>query len=166
MSAITEYVRLRPPELTELRRLLADEPDEAYDYAGDLALGDPDEETSSRGMDTDQSWAGLQFLLAKAGAPVDVVGGGAPITDDEWGYDSPRLLDPDEVATAAGFLTGTPFAALAELYDPAELAAADVYPGIWAEDWALSYLGETYTLLVTLFRAAAAAGEPVLIWKS
>src|SRR5690242_14865399 len=104
MSTITQYVRLRLAELAELRRLLAEEPDAAYDYVGDLGMGDIDEPTSSRGMDTDQAWAGLQFLLAKAGTPVDVIGGGTPVTDDVWGYDSPRLLEPEEVSKAAAFL--------------------------------------------------------------
>jgi hypothetical protein len=63
MSMITEYVRLRPYELTELVRLLVVEPDDAYEYAVDLRMGDEDEEVSSRGMDSDKSWAGLQSLI-------------------------------------------------------------------------------------------------------
>ena len=88
MSMIAEYVRLRPNELVELRRLLAESPDDAYEYAGDLRMGDEDEEVSSRGMDTDKAWAALQHLLRKLDAPVDVIGGGDPVTDDEWGYDA------------------------------------------------------------------------------
>src|SRR6266545_2756863 len=64
MSMITEYVRLRPHELTELRRLLVEEPDAAYEYASDIRMGDEDEEVSLRGMDTDKAWAGPQILLA------------------------------------------------------------------------------------------------------
>jgi hypothetical protein len=164
MSMITEYVRLRPHELTQLRRLLVEEPDNADEYAGDLRMGDEDEEVSSRGMDTDKAWAGLQYLLAKLGPPVDVIGGGEPITDDEWGYDSPRLLAVDEVADAARFLASTPFASLAQHYDPAELIAAEVYPSIWNQDWALPYLEDYYMRLVALVRAAAADREPILVW--
>jgi hypothetical protein len=54
VSMVTEYVRLRPHELARLRHLLAEDPDEAYDYAGDLQLGDDDDEMSSRGMDIDR----------------------------------------------------------------------------------------------------------------
>ena len=72
MSMITEYVRLRPHELTRLRSLLVEDPDEACEYAGDLRLGDEDEEKSSRGMDTDRAWSCLRHLLAKVGAPIDV----------------------------------------------------------------------------------------------
>jgi len=104
MSAITEYVRLRPHELTELRSLLVDDPDEACEYAGDLRMGDEDEEVSSRGTDTDKAWPCLQYLLAKAGAPIEVIGGGEPVTDDVWGYDSPRLLTVDDVVDYYGHL--------------------------------------------------------------
>jgi len=104
MSAITEYVRLRPHELTKLRSLLVDDPDEACEYAGDLRMGDEDEEVSSRGTDTDKAWPCLQCLLAKAGAPIDVIGGGEPVTDDVWGYDSPRLLTVDDVVDYYGHL--------------------------------------------------------------
>jgi len=54
---------------------------------------------------TDKAWAGLQHLLAKAGIPVDIVGGGEPLSDDMWGYDPPRLLNAADVAEASRFLT-------------------------------------------------------------
>jgi hypothetical protein len=55
MSMITEYVRVRPAGLVELEQLLAEEPDDAYEFAGDLAERDSDEDDSApRGMDTDK----------------------------------------------------------------------------------------------------------------
>lgn len=48
----------------------------------------------------------------------------------------------------------------------ADLIAADIYPAIWDEDWALSYLEDWYTSLVALFRTAAADHEPILVWIS
>ena len=164
MSEITEYVRLRPDELAQLRRLLVEDPDNACEYAGDLRMGDLDEEVSSRGMDLDKAWAGLQHLLAKLNPPIDVIGGGEPITADIWGYDSPRLLAVADVAEAARFLAATSFASLAQRYDSAELTAANVYPAIWDQEWALSYLEDHYRRLVALFRAAQADREPILVW--
>ncbi|MEE6257986.1 YfbM family protein [Plantactinospora sonchi] len=164
MSMITNYLRLRPHELAELRRLLDGDPDDAAEYAADLRMGDLDEEVSSRGMDTDKAWAGLQYLLAKLSPPVDVISGGEPMTDDRWGYDSPRLLSTDAVADAALFLEATSFASLAEHYDPTEMISAKVYPVIWDQDWALSYLEDYYSGLVALFRVAAADREPILVW--
>ena len=67
-------------------------------------MGDEDEEVSSRGTDTDKAWPCLQYLLAKAGASIEVIGGGEPVTDDVWGYDSPRLLTVDDVVDYYGHL--------------------------------------------------------------
>lgn len=163
-GVITEYVRLRPHELAEIQRLLVEDPDAAYEYAGDLRMGDEDEEVTSRGIDTDQSWQGLRFLLIKAGMPIDIVGGGQPITEETWGYDSPRLLTVAEVAESDRFLTRLSFASLAEHYEPAELTKARVSPLIWDKEWALPDLMEAYQRLVNLLHAAASDSEPVLIW--
>ncbi|MEU8000010.1 DUF1877 family protein [Catellatospora sp. NPDC049111] len=166
MSMITEYLRLRPNELTELRRLLAEEPNAAYSYVADLRDGGEDHGGAARGTDTDKAWEGLRFLLAKLRPPVDVIAGGEQMTDDEWGYDSPRLLTAAEVAEAARFFEVTPFSSVAAQYQQAELIAAEVYPDIWAEDWALSYLEDAYADVAALFCAAAADREAVLVWMS
>jgi Domain of unknown function (DUF1877) len=152
MSMTTEYVRLRPHEFTEFQRLLLDGPREAYEYACDLQMGDEDKGMSPRGTHTDKAWAGLQHLLAKAGMPVDIIGGGEPLSDDIWGIDPPRLLTAADVAKASRFLDGTSFASFAEHYDPAELISAGVYPGIWDKDWALPYLEDYYGRLAALFQ--------------
>jgi hypothetical protein len=164
MSMITEYLRLRPGEFTELQRLLLDGPEEAYGYASDLQMGNEDEAAPPRGMDIDKAWAGLQHLLAKARMPVDIIFGGESLTNDIWGYDPPRLLTAADVAGASRFLDSTSFASLAEHYDPAELTAAGVYPGIWDKHWALSYLKDYYGRLVALFHAAAIEREQILTW--
>jgi hypothetical protein len=164
---VTKYVRPRPGELAELRRLLAEQPREAHEYAVGLGLGDGSEASSARGMDTDKAWGGLQYLLAKAGVPVDVFEDGEPLTELQWGYDAPRLLGAEEVAEAARFLAATPFASLAAFYDAADLTAAEVYPevwDVWDDDRALTYLDGHYRRLVRLFTAAAADGEPMVVW--
>lgn len=166
MSMVTAYRRLRPHELVELRRLLAEKPEEAYGWVEELELGDEGQDVPPRGMDTDKAWAGLQHLLAKLHPPVDVISGGTPLTGQEWGYDSPRLLTVDQVADAARFLNVTPFASLARHYDPAELISAEIYPEIWDDDGALSYLEGYYTAIVALFGNAAADHEPILVWMS
>src|SRR5262249_47550361 len=151
MGMVMEYVRLRPAEFAELHRLLRERPRDAHGYITDLCMGDLHEEVSSRGMDLDKAWDGLDYLLTKLKAPVDVIAGGEPLTDDDtWAYDSPRLLAVAEVAKASRFLDGTAFAALARHYRPRKMASAEVYPEIWDEDWALSYLEEHYASLVSL----------------
>lgn len=77
-----------------------------------------------------------------------------------------RLLIPDDVTTAARFLDETPFTRLAAHYDPAELAAADIYPNMWDQQWALEYLADHYASPVAFFHAAAAGADSILIWMS
>ncbi|MEU8241336.1 DUF1877 family protein [Actinoplanes missouriensis] len=160
MSVITTYVRLRTDELAELRGLLVESPEQAYEYADDLRM-------DSRGMDTDKAWDGLRHLLSKLAPPVDVIGGGEPLTPEPWAHDAPRLLTADQVAAAASFFAATPFTSLARHYDPAELTLASIYPeAIWDEDWALEYLEDSYRNLVALFQSAAAENEPIILWKN
>lgn len=155
MSMITQYARLRDGDLAELRDLLRTDHFTANDRI-----------TDRPNIDIDKAWGGLEFLLAQVDAPVDVISGGVPITDEQWGYDSPRVLMPDEVATAAAFLDATPFAAIAAHYEPAALIADDVYPKIWDDPASLDYLRDGYEALVGFFHAAAAEGDSVLIWMS
>lgn len=165
VSMVTEYLRLRPYELAELRGLLDAPGDEAIEYVEELSTVDaPDTPDSERrAIDLDKSWDGLRYLLALAGPPpVDMVSGGVPVTDQTWGYDAPRLLTPDEVASSARFLASTPFERLAANYDPAALDAADVYPGGW-QDIDTGYLAGWYRSLVDYFVGAAAMGDSVLV---
>lgn len=155
MSMITQYARLRDGDLAELRDLLRTDHFAANDQITDRPH-----------IDIDKAWGGLEFLLAQVDAPVDVISGGVPITDEQWGYDSPRMLTPDEVATAAAFLDTTPFGSLAAHYEPAALIADDVYPKIWHDPKSLDYLRESYETLAAFFHAAAAEGDSVLIWMS
>lgn len=76
------------------------------------------------------------------------------------------LFSHDEASSAADFLARTPFVRLSDRFDPAAMAAADVYPNVWNEPWALEYLGDTYGRLTVFFGAAAARGEHVVVWMS
>ncbi|WP_344621153.1 DUF1877 family protein [Dactylosporangium salmoneum] len=157
---ISVHVRLRPRELEHLRELLDSEPAAAREYASSLR------DAGQRGLDVDKAWAALDRLLTRREAPVVVFGGGEALSTHEWGYDAPRLLDPDSVAEAARFLAATPFVSLAGDDALEVLDASGVYPGIWDEDWALDYLSYHYARLATLFRAAATAREPILTWTA
>jgi hypothetical protein len=84
--------------------------------------------------------------------------------DEPWCYDPPRLLSPEDVASAARFLQTVPFQRLAEHFDPAALTAAEVYPHMWDDDGALEYLAGWYAPLVEFFAGAADQGDSVLIW--
>jgi Domain of unknown function (DUF1877) len=167
MSMIMQYARIRDAGLVELRRLLVEAPDEAYDFVDDLADQDADSTGSEpRGMDTDNAWAAIDYLLSQHDARVDVIIGGTAMTEDAWGYDAPRLFTSHEVVSASRFLDETPFAQLAPFFVPAELMRADVYPKIWDEEGVADFLADVYTRLVMFFRAAAAEGDNIVIWMS
>jgi len=166
MGMIMQYVRIRDDELVRLRDLLTDDPDQAYDYVDELADADADDgpPEHSRSIDTDKAWHAMAYLLDRAGpAPVDVIHGGARMTIDEWGYDSPRYLPPEEVARAAQYLGETPFSRLAQHYDPA--AMADVYPNVWGRgDVGLDYVRGWYESLVQFFAHAAAHHDGMVVY--
>ncbi len=169
MSTITEYARLSAKELAELKRLLADDHEEAYEFVSELTALDfeGDDGSPPRATDTDKAWAGLQFLMSGLRPPVDMICGGKQLTDEVWAYDAPRLLDPGQVAAAADFLAQTPFDRLAERYDAAALNAAEVYPEGWDEEGSeLDYLASHYDSLTAFFAGAKDSGDSVLVWMS
>ncbi|GAA4951571.1 DUF1877 family protein [Actinoplanes utahensis] len=146
MSVITYFRRTGPAAVTELRRLLGEDPPAAFAFADGLP-----------GTHTDRAWAGLRFLLLDREPPVDVFAAGEPFT----------ILTAEEVRATAAFLAATPFTALAAGYDRALMASIGVYPeDLWEADWALSYLEEAYVRVTGLFRAAAAAGDLVTAWRA
>jgi hypothetical protein len=151
MSVVTYYSRPAPEQLDELRRLLGSDVRAAFVHLGRLP-----------GSHVDRAWAGLHFLLLDLNPPVDVIDGGEPLTEAH----PVRLLTAGDVAAAAGFLAATPFTALAGGYDRALMESIGVYPeDLWEAEWALSYLEDNYERLTTVFREAAAAGEPLLIHR-
>jgi Domain of unknown function (DUF1877) len=165
VNLIMEYVRIRADEYADLRRLLVDDPDGAFDFVDALADGSAEDVPAqeSRSMDTDRSWAAIGYLLGRAGPrPVDVIRGGTRLTEDEWGSEPPRYLDPAEVALAAADLADIPFDQLAAHYDPA--AMAEVYPGIWANDWAQPYLRDWYQRITAFFQHAAGEHDGMIAY--
>jgi hypothetical protein len=166
MSMIMQYVRLRSEELAKLRDLLHSDPNGAFDFFDELADLAVDDVPEGRTFDTDRAWAGLDHLLEKVGgAPVNVIYGEETLTEDDWGYAPPRLLDPAQVRAGADFLAATPFDVLAAYYDPDLLTRAGVYPEIWhVEERARDYLHHWYDGLVAFFARTAAAGDSLVIY--
>lgn len=152
--------RISPAE----RRALLDDPA----LVGPLLFGSGNGATEPE-LDLDKSWHGIHHLLTGSaweigeGAGAAILGG-TPIGGDN-GYGPARLLDPDAVRAVAAGLDGVDVATLRARFDPAELAAADVYPNIWdggAEEFD-GYLAPYFTELRTFYRAAAAGGQAVLL---
>ncbi|UQS21557.1 MULTISPECIES: YfbM family protein [Amycolatopsis] len=109
----------------------------------------------------EKAWDGLQYLLDRAGVDVDLRMDGEPIDYDGEEYTG---FDADLVRSIADALDAAPFEKLAAHYDPADMMARNVYPGIWdshAED-ELEYLRENYDTLRTFFATAARNGNAAL----
>lgn len=163
MSMIGAYARVTPAELDQALR----DPEWAVALLEQLAESTyPGQDTAAtdRCVDVDKAWHGLWFLLNAAGAPINVVGGGAPLSGEEIGYGPARYLSADEAERAASYLQALPWEDLAGHFDQARMTADGIYPAIWDDDDALDYLRVNYAVLVTFFGAAAAAKDAVILW--
>lgn len=119
-------------------------------------------------LDVDKAWHGIHFLLAgnawetTAGAGEAVLGG-EPVGEDA-GYGPARLLGPEQVRTVAAALTPITVDTLRSRYDGPALEDAEVYPQIWDEEDVFdTYLAPNFTRLRDFYRAAADAGQAVLL---
>ncbi|MFF8714145.1 YfbM family protein [Streptomyces sp. NPDC015184] len=165
MSMIGEYARLTPAELDRAIR----DPEWAQEHVVELIETELDAAPAApeaRCHDTDKTWHALDFLLRRIDFPVDIVHGEEEIPGAEgWGYEPPRYLTPERVRVAAEALAATPHEALTEGVSSAELARAEIYPAaVWERGESLDYVTSHYQGLVPFFRAAADAGDAMLIW--
>ena len=152
MSAEGYYGRVTPEELGEAVR------DREFEERLEETLFDDD------GHDTLciwKAWDGIKYLLTAAGAPIDVILGGTPISDLDWSSQGPgRYLTPDQVKQMAAFFQETPMERLAAHFDPVAMAAAHIYTvqpdnADWLE-------GVNYEFLVEFFATAASAGDAII----
>jgi hypothetical protein len=117
----------------------------------------------------DKGWHGLHFLFtssAEGGEDTSswLLAGGM-LLDEEGQV---RALRPNEVRAWADYLAGTTRDELDSRYDPARMAALDIYPAIWragegGSDEARDWLLDCYESLKQFVSRAAAAGDGVLI---
>ncbi|GAA2407253.1 hypothetical protein GCM10010420_39160 [Streptomyces glaucosporus] len=169
MGMTGNYARLTP---AEYERAHAD-PEWAHGFVLETAETEWRAATPAgraRFLDVDKTWHALQFLLDRAGFPLDIVLCDEPLPGaPDWGCTPPLRLGPDEVATAAGALAELPFDALVRDLRAEEMTRADVYPTvIWERDGAdaLDYVRHHYEDLRLFFTAAARDGDTVLTWIS
>lgn len=137
-----------------------------------LVFGTPDwrrRQPAEQVLDLGGHWQALHYLIT--GDPwdgrqpeSDVVCGGRLLTEDgaaELGIDV-IFLAPDRVKPAADHLAGTPFGKIAERYDPAAMAAAEVQDAAALDAKTRDrVLKPAYENLTGFFAKAAADGQAV-----
>ena len=123
--------------------------------------------------DLDKAWHGLHWLLTGSAKerPLPLgflLAGGATVGDVDVGYGPARTLSAAEVRAIHAALAKQDDAALRARFDPAALAAADVYPDIWLDDGdeAFAYLREHLAALRACLDRAAARGHGLVVWLS
>lgn len=131
-------------------------------------LDDDEAEMPEPELDLDKSWHGIHYLLTgtawRIGEGADAaILGGAEIGQD-GGYGPARLLDQSTVRAVATALDALDVEVLRARFDPAAMAAAEIYPDIWTNGVdELDYLMSHYTQLRRFYHAAAANGQAVLL---
>ena len=83
---------------------------------------------------------------------------------ESWGYGPPRFLTVERVRLAAQELSQTSYDDLIRDVNHTELTAADAYPQGWDSRASLEWARDYYGHLATYLRAAADAGDAVLVW--
>lgn len=132
-------------------------------------LDDDDAEMPEPELDLGKAWHGLHYLLTGTAWDTDGGAGAAILGGDEvgeeGGYGPPRLLDSERVRAVAASLDGLDVETLRARFDPAAMAAADIYPAIWADpalDFDLGFAPH-FAALREFYGSAAANGQAVLL---
>jgi len=119
--------------------------------------------------DLDKAWHGIHYLLTGSAwegeGPLGFIcQGGRAVGDIDTGYGPARALDAAEVKAIAAALADVDAARLAGRFDPAAMAAQDIYPNIWDEgDEALAYCQQAYASMQAFVARTAQRGYGMLI---
>lgn len=122
-------------------------------------------------IDLDKAWHAIHFLLSGSvtggkGPQAFLLAGGVQIGDIDVGYGPARAFSSYEVKFIAQALAAIPPETLRARFDFAQLAKADIYPGIWDRqdpedvDYVISY----YKALVTHMETAASKRMGMIVF--
>ena len=126
-------------------------------------------------FDADKAWHAIHFLLtgtAWGGQPPlgFILHGGTTLGSEDLGHGPARAFTAREVCVIAAALRALPSQVLGERFDPAALAAAEIYPGVWhappGADDPRSFVVEYYEALRAFVLDAAQSGEAMLVYLS
>ena len=163
MGIATFFVPVSAATLATLRR----DPDNAE------AMLYPDDDADVEGsFDVDKAWHGLHYLLTGTGYEGEAPIRWAILGDQDLGADlgmgGSSFLTPGQVREVAAALADFTEAELRANFDPHEMAAFDIYPGIiWMRDGqeALDFVMAHFAPLVQFYADAAARGDAVVIYQ-
>jgi hypothetical protein len=161
-----EYLRLAPDEL---RTAIAD-PGWLADHAAhvrDSEFADATPLAQARHLSIEKAWHVIDYILGRARFPVQIVYGEEDlphIDDDDWSYGPPSYLTPDRVRVAADALARTTFDDLVAGLGPDDMAREERYPFFWDESESLEWVRQCFEPLAPYFRAAAGAGDAIVVW--
>ena len=132
-------------------------------------LDDDDAEMPEPELDVDKAWHAIHYLLTGTaweigeGAAAAILGG-TEIGED-GGYGPARLMSREMVRAIAAELDELDVEVLRARFDPAAIAAANIYPNVWdrgIEEFD-EYLGPHYANLRRFYLTAAANDQAVLL---
>jgi hypothetical protein len=163
MGMIGCFTSLSPDALERLR----DEPDLIEDYL----YPDGGDSEPPNYIDLDKAWHGVHYLLtgeAYGGQePESLAVVGGEEFGPEVGYGPARFLTVEQVTKVASALSALTPEILESRFNPKDMEAKDIYPGIiWVRDGkeALDFVLEGYQQLQVFYRDAASRGEAVVQW--
>ena len=132
-------------------------------------LDDDDAEMPDPELDLGKSWHAIHYLLTGTaweigdGAAGAAILGGNEIGEDS-GYGPARVFDPESVRAIAAELDAMDAETLRARFDPNAMAAAEIYPDLWAGGAAeFNGLAMQFAELQRFYWAAAQNGEAVLL---
>jgi hypothetical protein len=159
-----QYVRV---SMDELVRAIKDT-DWAFTLVEEIQHSEEEADlppAKARHLTTHKAWQAIAYLHERAGTPVNIVYGEEQFAEDEdWGYGPPRFLTVERVALAAQAMQAISFTTLTAGVLAADLAHANVYPGIWDEPDSLEWVRSWYEPLIVFFAEAARQSQAILVW--
>lgn len=111
------------------------------------------------GIDLDKAWFATQVLLTGSFEQDEPLFTGGPLGED-LGMGPLIYAAPADVVRVAATMQDLTLDSLVERFDPADMEAADAYPGVWDEDAdeLAAWIAQAAMDLVGLYRTAAEQG--------
>ena len=129
------------------------------------------EESEQNLLDIDKTWHAIHFTLtgcAYDGAEDNILSnlvlGGTPISEEDMGYGSARLIMKEEVAQLAEALKEWDEKAFREKFNVEDMIDNQIYPVMYNEDEEefFTYVWEYFVEVKKFFQEAAEEGQNVL----